>query len=97
MNKLETAYAWELERLRRDHLKVLSYEYEAITLHLAPRTTYTPDFMVMTNDGEIEFHEVKGFMRDDAAVKLKVAAAKFWHFRFFLVKSGKGGWQVEEV
>jgi len=96
MNKLEAAYGMLLEAQKRRE-EIVDWLYEPVTLHFAPRTTYTPDFMVVTNEGEVQFHETKGFMRDDAVVKIKVAAAKFWHFRFFLVKSGKGGWSIEEV
>ncbi len=49
----------------------------------------------MRADGVLEMREVKGFMRDDAAVKLKVAAATY-PFRFVLVrvrpKNRGGGW-----
>ena len=41
-------------------------------------------------DGAIEFHEVKGHMRDDAAVKLKVAAVlhSCYVFRVAFVRPG---------
>lgn len=99
MNRLEESYAAELER-RRVAGEVEWYAYEAVTLRLADRCRYTPDFAVMTSDGEIQMHECKGFMRDDARVKLKVAAEQF-PMRFLLVraiprKSG-GGFAIEEV
>ncbi len=99
MNKLEAAWAEELEK---QGLKgeLLWFEYEAITLKLAPDTRYTPDFVWMDIEGQIVFDETKGFMQDDAWVKLKVAAAKF-PFRFRLVKKRPnkegGGWEVKEV
>ena len=47
----------------------------------------------------LEFHEVKGFWRDDARVKIKVAAEHF-PFKFVAVRKKKlsegGGWDVEE-
>jgi len=94
MNKTESAYAERLEMLRRLG-DVGHFEFEPITLKLAKNTRYTPDFMVVT-DGRIEFHEVKGFWRDDARVKIKVAAEKFWQFKFLAVKKVKGGWDIEE-
>lgn len=95
-NKLERAFSEYLEA-RKAEGKIATYEFEAITFVLAPRTRYTPDFFVMLPDGRIEFYETKGFMRDDAAVKLKVAAAKFSMFRFYLVKRACGKWKITEV
>jgi len=40
----------------------------------------------MLSCGTMEFHEVKGWMEDDAAVKFKVAQETYWMFRFVLVK-----------
>ncbi len=42
-------------------------------------------------------HEVKGFMRDDAAVKLKVAAKMHPWWTFRLVKKSKKGWDIKLV
>lgn len=66
------------------------YRYEAIVLVLAPKTTLTIDFFVMTATGDLEAHETKGFMEEDANVKLKVAAEMF-PFRVKLIRDRKGG------
>lgn len=97
MNGTEAAYATLLEARRRaGHLQAVAYE--AITLKLAPRTTYTPDFLVVTDEGYVECHEVKGgFTRDDARVKLKVAAHAFPWFRFVLATYKAKRWTVVEV
>ena len=96
MNNTEFQYCARLE-LQRLAGEIAGYMFEAYKLKLADRTYYTPDFMVIHTDGSIEFHEVKGFMRDDAAVKLKVAADKFcWH-RFYLVRKDKQGWTIKLV
>lgn len=94
MNKTEAAYADALlcEKLAG---KIVDYRFEPIKLKLAANTTYTPDFMVVTND-QIELHEVKGFWEDDARVKIKVAAQIFPEFLFVAVKKVKGGWEREE-
>lgn len=76
MNKTETAYAGELELAKRGGL-VTWYAFEAIKLRLGERTFYTPDFLVRLASGALEVHEVKGFWRDDARVKIKVAAELF--------------------
>src|SRR5262245_38377650 len=76
MNKTEARYAFELEVLKRGG-KIIWYAFEPITLRLAKRTSYTPDFLVMHNDGSLEFVETKGHWEDDARVKIKVAAKMF--------------------
>ncbi len=93
-NKTEIAYAAHLEVLKRAGL-ILWYRFEAIKLRLADNTFYSPDFAVMMPDGEIEFHEVKGFWRDDARVKIKVAA-EMYPFQFVAVQKVKDGWKVEK-
>lgn len=95
MNKTERAYSDRLTLLQRAG-EIRGWSYEPRKFTLARRTTYTPDFEVVTNSGKLEYHEVKGFMREDANVKLKVAAAMFPH-RFYLVKKVRGGWKVTEV
>ena len=99
MNKTEAAYSEYLE-LQKTLGLVSWYSFEAVKFKLADKTYYTPDFMVMMQDGAIELHEVKGFLYDDAAVKIKVAAAKF-PFKFCMVrrKSKKDGgeWTFDEV
>lgn len=57
-----------------------------MTLKLAKDLRYTPDFMVHEIDGYITFYEVKGFWRDDALAKIKMASEKFPMFRFVSVK-----------
>jgi len=96
MNKLERSYSQQLDLLRLAG-DLQAWRYESITLRLADRCSYTPDFAVVMASGEIEFHETKGFMRDDALVKLKVAARTFPWFTFRLVRREKGAWQIEEI
>lgn len=96
MNKLEAAYAQHLDVLQHAG-EVIWWRYEAVGLRLADRTFYHPDFLVMMADGTLEAHETKGFMRDDANVKLKVAASAF-PFVFRLVKKQKGGaWDIRTI
>lgn len=99
MNKTEARYASHLE-LRRIAGEILSWSFEPITLRLAKRTTYTPDFFVVTASREIELHEVKGSWRaphqDDARVKIKVAAKLFPEFRFVSASVDGKSWKFEE-
>ena len=98
MNKLEADYASYLE-LQVFNKNVHDYEYEAVTLRLAKGSRYTPDFMVIKADGLVEFHETKGFWREAARVRIKVAADRFPWFRFVAIQRGKKGgpqWVTEE-
>lgn len=89
LNKTETRYAQDLEYRKRAG-EIADWKFEAIKLRLADMTTYTPDFAVWQNDGTLDFHEVKGgFIRDDALVKLKVAAEIYKYHRFLLVQYKK--------
>jgi hypothetical protein len=99
LNRTELAYAKVLEGLRIGN-KVEWFKYEAIKLRLADNTFYTADFFVMTKEGELQVHEVKGstarknnlgervgtkpFILNESNTKIKVAAELF-PFRFFIV------------
>jgi hypothetical protein len=96
MNKLETEYAAHLTNLKiTGHIK--DFIYEPFKLRLAKLTSYTPDFLVVNANNEVECHECKGFMLDAANIKLKVAAETF-PFIFKLVKRAKGKtWLIKEI
>lgn len=95
MNKWEAQYDAEL-RVKWGAGIIQWYGFEAVKLRLADNAHYTPDFAVM-DAGRLEFHEVKGFWRDDALVKFKVAAAQF-PFLFLAYRKKKvsegGGWEM---
>jgi len=94
MNRTEGEYALWLRR-RRDIGEIESFEFEPMKLRIGAKCFYTPDFLVQLPNGELECHEVKGFLRDDAAVKIKAAAAKF-PFRFVMIfkdKRSADGWK----
>jgi hypothetical protein len=94
-NKLERDYAQALSILQRAG-EIIHWSYESIKLRLADGAFYTPDFMVVTANGDLEIHETKGFMREAARVRLKVAA-ELHPFRFRLVRRGKSGWELGDV
>ena len=94
MNRMEEAFAERLELLKKSG-EISDYRFEAATLRLAPKTTYTPDFLVVSD--HITLYEVKGFRRDDAMVKLKVAAKMFPFFEFILVTQDRQGWKYTTV
>lgn len=97
MNRTEAEYAALLEQLRVAG-EVVWYRFEGLKLRLADNTFYSPDFAVMRADGLMECHEVKGFWRDDARAKIKIAA-ELYPFRFLavqkLAKKAGGGWKTE--
>lgn len=94
MNKTEEAYSRVLE-LRKAAGEIEDWKFHALKLRLAKATFYDTDFMVILKTGEIEIHEVKGRMEDDAAVKFKTAQAMF-PFRFVIVKKDGTGWSIKE-
>ena len=96
MNRLELRYSGLLEGRVRDG-EIAGWRFEPMKLRLAKSCFYDPDFMVTLANGEMEFHEVKGFWEDDARVKVKVAAESFHQFRFIGVTFDKRrGWMYEQ-
>ena len=94
MNPTEAEYAQMLEN-RRLAGEIQMWQFESIKLLLAPKLTYTPDFFVINADEQMELHEVKGFWRDDAKVKLKMAKEKF-PFIFVVAQKVKKEWNIYE-
>ena len=87
--------------MRKAAGEIMWYAYEPIKLRLAKKTFYTPDYLVQDGDGFLEIHEVKGFMQDDAAVKLKVTARTYPMLKILVIrkrsKKDGGGWSIQEV
>ncbi len=96
MNKLEQAYAGELAFLL-NHGLIHWWDFEPIKFRLADGAWFCPDFAVLTKDG-LQFREAKGFWREAARVRIKVAADKY-PFRFVAVTKDRktGEWQYEEI
>ncbi|KKL13469.1 hypothetical protein LCGC14_2525450 [marine sediment metagenome] len=95
MNKTEAAFATLLEFCRGAN-EIIAWEFEPIKLRLAKKTFYTPDFLVVESERFI-FYEVKGFWRDDARVKIKVAAETYPYFKFIAVQLKRKEWVYEEI
>lgn len=99
MNKTEALYEQKLKAYLYTG-DYLWYKFEGMKFRLADNTFYTPDFAVMCADGTLEMHEVKGYMMDDAAVKIKVAA-DLYPFKFKLIyakaKKNGGGWKIIDI
>lgn len=102
MNKTEAAYAAHLE-LRRIAGEILSWKFNCVRLKIATgkkAAWYKGDFFVELIDilgrQVFEVHETKGFWREAARVRIKVAAGLYPYFRFVAVERKGGGWEFEE-
>jgi hypothetical protein len=77
------------------------YWYEPMKgLWLAPKTSYTPDFLVQYTDPTqlLELHEVKGgFVYAKDFQKTKMAAAKYGCYRFILAQWKNQHWWFKNV
>lgn len=99
INATEARYGSFLNIQKHAHI-IYDYRFEPIKLRLANNTTYTPDFMVIPFSpfAKIEFHEVKGgFIREDAWIKLKIAAEIYPEFKFVLAQWKNNAWTITEV
>ena len=67
-----------------------------ISFKIGDDCRYNPDILAIC-DGQLVAFEVKGFMREDALVKLKTTARAFPWLRIVVVKRIKGEWIEEEV
>lgn len=96
-SKLEASYADYLESQRVAGL-IVAWAYEPIKIRLpARRCWYTVDFLVQTAMG-LEGHEVKGFPREEAMLKLKLAARAAWWLPLVLVqRRGRTWWEWTTV
>lgn len=99
MNKTEARRDAELAALLRSSTGLLAYGYETITLKLAPDCRYTPDFWLLSEgsagSATLAFEEIKGFWRDDAKVKLRLAARLFPFWTFTALQWRNGTWHRE--
>lgn len=96
-NKTEAAFAAYLQAQVPANAERPIFE-QAVTLKLANGLRYTPD--VFCPLPVPVFYEVKGFARDDAVAKLKVAASVHRWATFYLVtRRGRtcGGWDIQKI
>ena len=92
-NKLEAAFA---AVLRAENPGVQIRE-QAVTILLANNCRYTPDMMIV-EPGRLEAYETKGgLFRDDAKVKIKIAASIWPQITFWLVWRKSGVWHRQRI
>ncbi len=100
MTGLEKRYSLHLE-LRKRAGEIQAWWFEPERFRLADGTFYTPDFRVMMQDGQMQFHETKGVWTVDRAASIRIkVAAEIHPYRFFKVAEVKKpftGWEVTEV
>lgn len=76
---------------------IRGYMFEGICLRLGKGAWYTPDWFVVFED-HFECHEVKGFWREAARVRIKVAAGLHRYFKFTAITRDKrGAWKTEVI
>lgn len=92
LNKTERAFLSYLRMLGHPDIGV-----QDLTLKIGDDCRFTPDFRSIDQNGRFCIWETKGYMRDDALVKLKVAARKFSRFDFYLVKKNGASWDITPV
>jgi hypothetical protein len=97
MNKTERAFRdWLVASFPRAEI------HREVSLPLANGARYKPDFLTAQRlDSSSSLYvaawEVKGFMRDDAAVKIKVAAKTYPWIHFTLAWRKNDAWKMQEV
>ena len=92
LNKTETAYLAHLRAMKPPWIGI-----QNITVKLADDCRLTPDFCTVGADGKLTLVDVKGFQREDAFIKMKVAARLFPMFRFLIVTRQSGAWSEKVV
>ncbi|ALC11239.1 DUF1064 domain-containing protein [Sphingopyxis sp. 113P3] len=101
-NKTEIAYEDDVLKPAMQAGEVLWYAFEPWKIRIGKNCFYTPDYAVLSRNGQLECHEVKGHPRifmDDAKVKVRAASAVM-PFRFLVAfpipKNEGGGWRTVE-
>jgi hypothetical protein len=99
-SKTEALYAQYLTALKHAG-QIEDWRYEAVKVRLAESCVYTPDFLVVpiTAMGypRLELHEIKGWWREAAKIRFKVAREQCPWFRFRAIRRVKGQWQEEKI
>jgi hypothetical protein len=99
-SKLEARRVADLDALTRGGL-IKGFVYEPMSLVIAHKRRYVPDFLVWELDGSLTLEEVKGRTAgrewERGGTKLHVAARMYPMFRFALVTFENGAFLRREV
>jgi len=93
MNKLELEYSQHLERMKKAG-HIIDWRFNSLRFKLGSGAWYKPDFFVIYKD-RFELHETKGFMREAANVRLKVAAELYPWFNWVVIRRARGRFTFE--
>ena len=100
MNGLEKRYSVLLdERIKAG--EVAWWIFESVKFRLGDNVFYTPDFLVQLaggpeTSGTLQLHETKGWMREDAQVKVSVMK-QMYPFPLFVCKWIKKEWEIKQA
>ncbi len=86
-SKWEADYALYLDFLKK-HKKIKGWRYEPRFFDFPVKhgtTRYLPDFEVEENNGELVYHEVKGYMDSKSKTKLKRMAKYYPKVKIILI------------
>lgn len=103
MNATEAAYARMLDdRVKRGVIRGWSFERLTLTLAFAgagiKSVKYTPDFMLIRNDGSFELVEIKGgFVRQSGINKFKQARDRFRCFHWTFAQYRNHEWEEKTL
>lgn len=96
-SRLEAKYAAYLatKKLLRE---ISDWWYEPTKFDIGAGMRYTPDFGVLMPNGDIQYHEVKGWNRSNVASRMrwKLAAEKYPMYRWLWVTWHHRAWHHEE-
>ena len=95
MNKTEARYELGLKALKQNG-QIRDYKFEGVKFRLGDNCYYTPDFMIIGNDGVISFDEIKGgYIMEDSTLKWKMVCEMYPYFHFRMMQySAKDGFKV---
>lgn len=95
MNKWEEKFAAQLDQRKRAG-ELIWWAFEPFRIRLADGAFYRPDFVAVDKDGRTSIYEVKGYFREAAKVRLKVATDKL-PYPFYIVRKSKGEMTVTRL
>ena len=99
LNKTEVRYGQYLERKKLAG-EILWYRNHAFSVAFEDGTRYTPDYVVMDNDGAITLVDCKAYRKNQKKVhieeasllKIKRTANEYWMFTMIVTWEIKGEW-----
>lgn len=95
-SKTEMLYADEL-LLQEGEGLVTWWDYEPWTMVIVEsngkKCRYTPDFVVLLNDGKLRCVEIKGFVREAARIRFLAAQERYPFLDFVMLGRDNGQWK----